>query len=133
MARKGRKTRENFLFALLNKLDLSSVVSPSKFFSCRKSFNRNETSLFRQIGKISNSPKNVGSFRRNFIHDFSSFISADDPPEASFSGLEFLSYNLRHLDGQKDPKGEPILSNQDEISLHFRTNRKDGILFYTGK
>ena len=42
------------------------------------------------------------------------------------SGDEYLAYDLVQL-GR-----EPILSTQDEISLHFRTNRPDGLLFHTG-
>ena len=54
-------------------------------------------------------------------------LSGKEPPEATFTGNEFLSYDLGKLGG------EPILSRQDEISLYFRTNRDDGLLFYTGK
>lgn len=49
-----------------------------------------------------------------------------EPSEATFTGNEFLTYDLVQLGG------EAILSNQDEVSLHFRTNRDDGLLFYTG-
>ncbi|TRY78868.1 hypothetical protein TCAL_10650 [Tigriopus californicus] len=49
-----------------------------------------------------------------------------DPPEATFKGDEYLSYDLVQLGGQ------PILSTQDEISLHFKTTRPDGLLFHTG-
>ena len=49
-----------------------------------------------------------------------------EPPEATFTGNEFLTYDLAKLGG------EPILSTRDEISLYFRTNRGDGLLFYTG-
>jgi len=32
-----------------------------------------------------------------------------------------------------EKSGEPILSLKDEISLYFRTNRPEGLIFYTGK
>ena len=38
-----------------------------------------------------------------------------------------MTYDLVQLGG------EPILSTRDEISMYFRTNRDDGLLFYTGK
>ena len=50
-----------------------------------------------------------------------------EPPEVTFTGVEFLTYDLVQLGG------EPIVSKRDEISLYFRTNRDDGLLFYTGK
>lgn len=49
------------------------------------------------------------------------------PLEATFKGDEYLSYDLVQLGGQ------PILSTQDEISLHFKTTRPDGLLFHTGE
>ena len=56
-------------------------------------------------------------------------LAALDPPEATFSGSEFLSYNLSSMSG----RAMPIISTQDEISLHFRTSHPDGLLFHTGK
>ncbi len=54
------------------------------------------------------------------------FFPESEPPEATFKGNEYLTYDLIQMGG------EPIVSKQDEISLHFRTNRADGLLFYTG-
>ena len=48
------------------------------------------------------------------------------PPEATFKGHDYLSYDLIRLGG------EPIVSTKDSISLDFKTNRPDGLLFYTG-
>ena len=48
------------------------------------------------------------------------------PPEATFKGQDYLSYDLIRLGG------EPIVSTKDSISLDFKTNRPDGLLFYTG-
>ena len=49
-----------------------------------------------------------------------------EPPEVTFKGNEYLTYNLF------EKSGEPILSIRDEVSLFFRTNRPEGLLFYTG-
>ena len=48
------------------------------------------------------------------------------PPEATFKGNDYLSYDLIRLGG------EPIVSTKDRISLDFKSNRADGLLFYTG-
>ena len=32
-----------------------------------------------------------------------------------------------------EKSGEPILSLRDEVKLFFRTNRPEGLLFYTGR
>ena len=55
------------------------------------------------------------------------YFLGKEPPEVTFTGSEFLTYDLVQLGG------EPILSTRDEISMYFRTNRDDGLLFYTGK
>ncbi len=54
------------------------------------------------------------------------FFPAQDPSEVTFKGNEYLMYNLF------EKSGEPILSIRDEVSLFFRTNRPEGLLFYTG-
>ncbi|XP_068083571.1 neurexin 1 [Anabrus simplex] len=48
------------------------------------------------------------------------------PSEATFRGSEFLSYDLSRTGG------EPIVSNQDSITLSFKTRQPSGLLFYTG-
>ena len=54
-------------------------------------------------------------------------ISAVLPPEATFRGGEYLTYDLSR-------RGvDPILSSDDEISLHFKTRKSSGLLFYTGE
>ena len=53
-------------------------------------------------------------------------VSAQEPSEVTLKGNEYLSYNLF------EKSGEPILSKHDEVSLYFRTNRPEGLLFYTG-
>jgi len=55
-----------------------------------------------------------------------SLFPAQDPSEVTFKGNEYLMYNLF------EKSGEPILSIRDEVSLFFRTNRPEGLLFYTG-
>ena len=65
-------------------------------------------------------------FQETSLYCYVLFIGKE-PPEATFTGNEFLTYDLSKLGG------EPILSTKDEISLYFRTNRDDGLLFYTGK
>ena len=65
-------------------------------------------------------------FQETSLYCYVLFIGKE-PPEATFTGNEFLTYDLAKLGG------EPILSTKDEISLYFRTNRDDGLLFYTGK
>ncbi|XP_076443088.1 neurexin 1-like isoform X2 [Babylonia areolata] len=47
------------------------------------------------------------------------------PSDATFFGAQYLSYNL-------SSRGEVLNSNQDQVSLHFRTKQPDGLLFYTG-
>ncbi len=64
------------------------------------------------------------------IYIFKVFVliefTGQDPPEVTFKGNEYLTYNLF------EKSGEPILSIRDEVSLFFRTNRPEGLLFYTG-
>ena len=58
---------------------------------------------------------------------FTFLFSAETPIEVTFSGGEYITYDLRQ-------KGfEPILSTNDEISLHFKTRKSNGLLFYTGE
>jgi len=48
------------------------------------------------------------------------------PTEVTLSGGEYITYDLRR-------RGfEPILSTNDEISIHFKTRKSNGLLFYTG-
>ena len=54
------------------------------------------------------------------------YFSDRELNEATFRGTEYLMYNLF------EKSGEPILSLKDEISLYFRTNRPEGLLFYSG-
>ena len=72
----------------------------------------------------------VTSTRMQYQHNINSFFasfSAEAPIEVTFSGGEYITYDLRQ-------KGfEPILSTNDEISLHFKTRKSNGLLFYTGK
>ena len=72
----------------------------------------------------------VTSTRMQYQHNIYSFFasfSAEAPIEVTFSGGEYITYDLRQ-------KGfEPILSTNDEISLHFKTRKSNGLLFYTGK
>ncbi|XP_049784610.1 neurexin-1 isoform X4 [Schistocerca cancellata] len=60
--------------------------------------------------------------------DFEGIFCEKDkaPAEATFRGAEFLSYDLSRTGG------EPIVSNQDAISLVFKTRQPSGLLFYTG-
>ncbi|XP_049829259.1 neurexin-1 isoform X6 [Schistocerca gregaria] len=60
--------------------------------------------------------------------DFEGIFCEKDkaPSEATFRGAEFLSYDLSRTGG------EPIVSNQDAISLVFKTRQPSGLLFYTG-
>ena len=62
----------------------------------------------------------------NITHIFCITLIGKEPPEVTFTGVEFLTYDLVQLGG------EPILSTRDEISMYFRTNRDDGLLFYSG-
>jgi len=55
------------------------------------------------------------------------FVSDNPAPEATLRGTEYITYDLQ----QKFM--EPILSINDEISLHFKTRKSSGLLFYTGK
>ena len=61
----------------------------------------------------------------NFIYYFN-FFPESPPPEATFRGTEYITYDLqlRSL--------EPILSINDELSLYFKTRKSSGLLFYTG-
>ena len=72
----------------------------------------------------------VTSTRMQYQHNIYSFFasfSAEAPIEVTFSGGEYITYDLRQ-------KGfEPILSTNDEISLHFKTRKSNGLLFYTGE
>ena len=72
----------------------------------------------------------VTSTRMQYQHDINSLFasfSAEAPIEVTFSGGEYITYDLRQ-------KGfEPILSTNDEISLHFKTRKSNGLLFYTGE
>ena len=47
------------------------------------------------------------------------------PSDATFFGAQYLSYNL-------SSRGNVLDSNQDQVSLDFRTKQADGLLFYTG-
>ncbi|XP_063235605.1 neurexin 1 isoform X2 [Bacillus rossius redtenbacheri] len=60
--------------------------------------------------------------------DFEGIFCEKDkaPSEATFRGVEFLSYDLSRTGG------EPIVSAQDAISLAFKTRQHSGLLFYTG-
>ncbi|CAH1399421.1 unnamed protein product [Nezara viridula] len=49
------------------------------------------------------------------------------PSEATFRGVEYLYYDLSRTGG------EPIVSNQDSISLYFKTRHPSGLLFHTGQ
>ncbi|XP_076366546.1 neurexin 1-like [Tachypleus tridentatus] len=46
--------------------------------------------------------------------------------EATFRGVEFLSYDFKAFGG------EPIVSLSDTVSLFFKTRQPHGMLFYTG-
>ena len=56
-----------------------------------------------------------------------SCVSDKAPPEATFRGTEYLSYDLSRTGG------EPIVSTQDTITLSFKTRHPSGLLFYTGE
>ena len=59
--------------------------------------------------------------------DLVSFLPAEKvPSDATFFGAQYLSYNL-------SSRGNVLDSNQDEVSLDFRTKQADGLLFYTGR
>ncbi|XP_023287827.1 neurexin-3, partial [Orussus abietinus] len=47
------------------------------------------------------------------------------PSEASFRGTEYLTIDLS--------KGDPVLSTQESVSLHFKTRQPNGLLFYSGE
>ena len=68
----------------------------------------------------------TSSTTQSYTNTDTTFISAQDPSEVTLKGNEYLSYNLF------EKSGEAILSIQDEVSLFFRTNRPEGLLFYTG-
>lgn len=55
------------------------------------------------------------------------YVADKAPPEATFRGAEYLSYDLSRTGG------EPIVSTQDTVSLSFKTRSPGGLLFYTGK
>jgi hypothetical protein len=44
-----------------------------------------------------------------------------------FRGREGLKYDLHRLGG------EPILASTDTISLHFKTRKSTGLLYYNGQ
>ncbi|XP_037774551.1 neurexin-3-like, partial [Penaeus monodon] len=46
--------------------------------------------------------------------------------EATFRGREFLWWDLRRTGGQ------PLASQQDQLSLSFKTRHPAGVLFFTG-
>ncbi|XP_048259836.1 neurexin-1-like isoform X2 [Haliotis rufescens] len=47
------------------------------------------------------------------------------PSDATFLGAQYFSYELIS-------RGDPIVSNSDELKLDFRTKQVNGILFFTG-
>ncbi|XP_067682449.1 neurexin 1-like isoform X4 [Haliotis asinina] len=47
------------------------------------------------------------------------------PSDATFLGAQYFSYELVS-------RGDPIVSNSDELQLDFRTKQVNGILFFTG-
>ncbi len=47
------------------------------------------------------------------------------PSEATFYGGQYLSYDLSN-------RGDPIVSNNDQVSFYFKTRQANGLLFYTG-
>ena len=53
-------------------------------------------------------------------------ITGNAPPEATFRGTEYITYDLQQR------SLEPILSVNDELSLYFKTRKSSGLLFYTG-
>ena len=55
-----------------------------------------------------------------------SFSAEKVPSDATFFGAQYLSYNL-------SSRGTVLDSNQDQVSLDFRTKQADGLLFYTGR
>lgn len=63
----------------------------------------------------------------NIKSTYCSLFTDKAPSEATFRGAEFLSYNLSRTGG------EPIVSNQDAISLLFKTRQPSGLLLYTGE
>ena len=54
-------------------------------------------------------------------------LAENPPPEATFRGTEYITYDLQQR------SVEPILSTSDEISLYFKTRKSSGLLFYTGE
>lgn len=57
-----------------------------------------------------------------------SFLISDKAPsEATFRGVEYLYYDMGRTGG------EPIVSNQDAISLYFKTRHPSGLIFHTGE
>ena len=47
------------------------------------------------------------------------------PSLATFYGAHYLNYNL-------SSHGDPIISNNDQISMYFKTRQPNGLLFFTG-
>jgi len=48
--------------------------------------------------------------------------------ELSVWGSGYLAMNL----ARAGPLSAPLLAHQDNITLHFKTETKDGILFFSG-
>ncbi|KAL3872890.1 hypothetical protein ACJMK2_036071, partial [Sinanodonta woodiana] len=48
------------------------------------------------------------------------------PVEVTLTGTQYLTYDL-------NTKGAQVFSNKDQLSLHFRTQHPDGLLFFTGE
>ncbi|KAK3584589.1 hypothetical protein CHS0354_040294, partial [Potamilus streckersoni] len=48
------------------------------------------------------------------------------PVEVTLTGTQYLTYDL-------NAQGSQIFSNKDQLSLHFRTQHPDGLLFFTGE
>ena len=55
------------------------------------------------------------------------FFAEKIPSDATFFGAQYFSYNL------SQETGVIIDSNEDQVSLDFRTKESDGLLFYTGE
>ncbi|XP_050406301.1 neurexin-3 isoform X2 [Patella vulgata] len=47
------------------------------------------------------------------------------PSDATFLGAQYFSYDL-------SSRGDPIISNNDQLTLDFRTKQSNGLLFFTG-
>ena len=62
----------------------------------------------------------------SLFKDFFLSLTGNAPPEATFRGTEYITYDLQQR------SLEPILSVNDELSLYFKTRKSSGLLFYTG-